>query len=55
MAEADSDWQAKHPETPPQFKNLHRFLMVAAAIFFAWLVIEAAIVFPLLIVRYGGQ
>jgi hypothetical protein len=55
MAHLDSDWQAKHPETPPQFKNLHRFLMAAAALFFVWLVAEAFVIFPWILIRYGGQ
>lgn len=57
MTQKDSalSWEARHPETPAQFKGLHKFLMAVATFFFVWLVVEGFFLIPWLLIRYGGQ
>jgi hypothetical protein len=52
----DRDNRPGHsPETPPEFRNLHRALFVVAAFFFIYLVVEAIVMMPYFIVHFGWQ
>lgn len=43
----------KRSETPPEFRGMHRGLIVVAIFFFLYLIVEAAFLIPLLFTRYG--
>ena len=55
MNDQTQDWATRHPETPPQFRGLHRALTAVAVIFFAWLVLEGAFIVPWFFWRYGTR
>jgi hypothetical protein len=47
------EWAERHPETPAQFRVLHRVLIAIAVVFFVWLIVEGAVLVPWLFIRYG--
>lgn len=53
MVDAPQGWAERHPETPAQFRVLHRFLIAIAVVFFVWLIVEGAVLVPWLFIRYG--
>jgi len=50
---APQGWAERHPETPAQFRVLHRFLIAIAVVLFVWLIVEGAVLVPWLFIRYG--
>jgi hypothetical protein len=47
------DGPSQHPETPPEFAVLHKWLIRVCVFFFVWLVAEGAGLVPYLIAHYG--
>jgi hypothetical protein len=52
--DAAPDWNA-NPQTPEAFERFHRWLYRGCLFFFAALVIDGFIIFPLILLRYGWQ
>jgi hypothetical protein len=50
---APQGWAERHPETPAQFRVLHKALVSIAIVFFVWLIVEGAVLVPWLFIRYG--
>lgn len=43
----------RRPESPPEFQKLHTALLAVAIFFFAYLIIEAIVLFPYMILKHG--
>ena len=48
------DWKA-NPQTPEAFETFHRWLYRGCVFFFLALVIDAFVIFPLILIKYGWQ